>query len=134
MLVGRCRCKWRVGERQGLTKQGAGFLRWWGHGFSRIGCCGEEGFGTFDVLCPVNEGGKGAVELEKVLHVSAVGRLLADDAKSTCKSGADADQVLEGLDGHAVELGQRQSVARGRLFELFCVNFACLKEADDLFC
>ena len=27
LLVGSCKCKWRVGQRQGLTKQGAGFLR-----------------------------------------------------------------------------------------------------------
>lgn len=43
----------------------------------------------------VDESGKGSVEMEKVLHVSGVGAVLADDGESAGKSCSNAHQVLQ---------------------------------------
>ena len=54
---------------------------------------GKDGLGAFNVLCLVDQGGKGTVEVEKVLHVDTVWQLLADDAESTGESSAAVELV-----------------------------------------
>ena len=50
----------------------------------------------------------------------------AEGAKSTFECCTNADQALEGLDGHTAELGEWQAVASGSFLELLGGDFAGL--------
>ena len=87
---------------------------------------GKEGVCTFNVLWLVNEGGKGPLEMEKMLHVGEVGWLLAEEAELTGEGRSDTDQALKGFDSGALDLGKRQAVACDGFLELLGRDLAGL--------
>ena len=93
--------------------------------------CGEDGFGSVDVLGVVDQNGKCMVQVEKVLHGGVAGLLLAEDSESAADGCPHTHQVLQATDGEAIDPVKREAVACGGLFQLLGSDFACLQQAQN---
>ena len=91
--------------------------------------CGEDGFGSVDVLGVVDQNG---MQVEEVLHGGVAGLLLAEDSESAADGCPHTHQVLQASDGEAIDPVQWEAVTCGGLFQLLGGDFACLQQAQNL--
>ena len=65
----------------------------------------------------MDQNGYGAVEVKEVLHGGMAGLLLAENSESAANGCTYADQLLQAVDGQAVDATEREAIASGCLLQ-----------------